>query len=95
MAMADHRHRRASEIGLRLDDAAVVQIAVEHRLLAGIELLAHRGVDAVGADQDVGFVFGDRLAGWIGETRDHLAAALLEACQAVARHHRVGAEPLA
>ena len=51
--VANHRHRRAGEIGRGLDDAAVVQIAVEHRLLVRIEVLAHRGMDAVGADQDV------------------------------------------
>ena len=47
---------------------------------------AHRGMDAVGADQDVAFGLASRLARRIGEARDDLGAALLEARQAVAGH---------
>ena len=95
ITMADHRHRRAGEIRRGLDDAAIVQIAVEHRLLARIEMLAHRGMDAVGADQDVALGLAHGLAGRIGEARDDLVAALLEARQAMAGDDRLRAQPLA
>jgi len=94
-AVADHRHRGAGEVRPGLDDAAVMQIAVEHRLLALVELLAHGGVDAVGADQNIALGLADRLARRIGEARDHGVAALLELRQAMAGDDSARTQPLA
>ena len=94
ITVADHRHRRAGEIRRRFDDAAVVQIAVEHRHLARVEMLAHRGLDAIGADENVALGLARGLAGRIGEPRDDLVAALLEAGQAMPGDDRLAAQPL-
>src|SRR6185312_13295357 len=93
-AMADHRHRGAGEIGLRLDGAAVVQIAVEHRFLARIEMRPYRRMDAVGADQDVALGLARGLARRTGEASDDLSAALLEARQPVPGDDGLLAQPL-
>ena len=93
-AVADHRHRRAGEIGRGLDDAAIVKVPVEHRLLARIEMLTHGGVNAVGADQDVALRLACGLARRIGETGDDAIAALLEAGEAMAGDDGVCPQPL-
>jgi hypothetical protein len=60
-----------------------VSIAARHRIcpeirlaFLRIELPPHRRVNAVGADEDIGFVFGDSGAVAIDEGCDHLVAAL-------------------
>ena len=75
--MADDHHRAPAQIGIAFDDPAIMQVAVEHRRLARIELPAHGGMDAVGADQQIAFRFARRLPGRIAEVRDDLVAALL------------------
>ena len=93
--MADHDHRRTREIGLARDDAAIVQIAVEHRRFARVEVPAHGGMDAVGADQEIAFRLARRLPGRIDEVRDDLVAALLEARELMAGGERARTEALA
>jgi hypothetical protein len=58
-AVTDDHHRAPGQIRIAFDNAAIVQIAVEHRGFAGIEMLAHGGVDAVGADQQIALRFAD------------------------------------
>ena len=87
-AVADDHHRASGQIRIAFDDPAIVQIAVEHRGFAGIEMPAHGGVDAVGTDQQVSFRFARRLAGRIDEAGKDLVAALLQACELVAGDER-------
>ena len=57
-------------------------------------MLAHGGMDAVGADQDVARGRTHRPARRIGEARDDGVAALLEPREAMAGDDGVAAEPL-
>src|SRR5205823_6453890 len=81
------------EVGIALDDAAVVQIAVEDRGFAGIEVPAHGGVDAVGTDQQVTLDLTDGLTGRIDETRDDLVATLLQAGEMMTGRNRLRPQP--
>ena len=77
--MADDRHGASGQVGLAFDDAAIMQVAVEHGLLARIEMPAHRGMNAVGANQNVACRFAGDVPGGITELRDDLVVALNEA----------------
>ena len=92
--MADDHHRAPGEVRIAFDDAAIVQVAVEHRRLARIEVPAHGGMDAVGADQEIALRFAGRRTGRICEARDDLVAALLQAGEMMAGRERVRTEPL-
>ena len=70
---------RAGQIRIAFDDPAIVQIAVEHRGFRRVEMPAHGGVDAVGADEQIALRLARRPAGRIVEVGKDLVAALCEA----------------
>ena len=59
-AMAHDHHGAPGQVRIACDDAAIVQVAVEHRRLARIEVPAHRRMNAVGADQEIALRFAGR-----------------------------------
>ena len=88
-------HGGAAEIRLADGDAAPHQDALPlGRAFVGIEVRAHGGVDAVGADQDVGLRRLDGIAAAVDEAGDDLAALLLEGREAAAEPDLVRAQHL-
>src|SRR5262249_38860616 len=98
VAVLDRAHAHvapAGEVRLHARDSAPGIDAAEAELLRGIELPAHRGVDAVAGDGEVGGGGRARCArGRRAEVQGHPALALVDAETVMIRAQRVRAEAL-